>query len=58
MSKKKDNEDYSLYIDELEYSKPADELLEAIKQRLTRLGEPHEQERVLKIANKILESRP
>lgn len=46
-----------VYLHELEYSKPADRLIEAIEQNLTRTGEEVSKEKVLFIANKVLESR-
>jgi len=47
----------NIYTDELEFAKPADRLIEAIEQRLTRQGEEVSKEKVLLIANQILESR-
>lgn len=42
---------------DLEFSKPADRLLEIIQQDLTRTGKPVDRKTLLKIANQILESR-
>lgn len=46
------------FINEKEFDKPADELLEAIRQRLTRNGDDASKEKLVAIANQILRSRP
>lgn len=44
-------------LNEKEFNKPADELLEAVRQYLTRSGQKVDKKTILKVANAILENR-
>lgn len=46
-----------LYFDEVEFSKEADRLIEAIRQRRIRLGKDDDKKETLKAAHAIIERR-
>lgn len=48
---------YQEYVGEVEFSKPADELLEVIRQRQQERGLPTDHKTLLEIAKTVLESR-
>lgn len=48
---------YDEYVNEVEFSKPSDELLEVIRRRQSERGLPTDRKTLLEIAKKVLESR-